>query len=100
MLFRSPAAFLDALAPILPDGLEPDALHDAPRAFPVALQLAHRLSRGRTVLVGESLMLLAALRLCRQDSSVVVCLPAEADGQLQALVAAAAAQHPGHVRVV
>jgi 2-octaprenyl-6-methoxyphenol hydroxylase len=38
----------------LPEGLEPDALLDRPRAFPAGLQLAHRLSRGSTVLVGES----------------------------------------------
>lgn len=48
------AAFLDALAGALPDQLQPDALLDDPRAFPVALLLARRLQRGRTVLVGES----------------------------------------------
>jgi len=46
--------FLDALAGALSDHLQPDALLDEPRAFPVALQLARRLQRGRTVLVGES----------------------------------------------
>jgi 2-octaprenyl-6-methoxyphenol hydroxylase len=50
----APAAFLDRLAGTLPDVLQPDALLDRPRAFPVALQLARRLARGRTVLVGES----------------------------------------------
>lgn len=50
----SPAAFLDRLAGALPNVLQPDALLDQPRAFPVALQLARRLARGRTVLVGES----------------------------------------------
>ena len=48
------AAFLDALAGALPDRFQPDALRDQPRAFPVALQWAHRLHRGNTVLVGES----------------------------------------------
>jgi 2-octaprenyl-6-methoxyphenol hydroxylase len=48
------ATFLDALAGALPDSLQPDALLDEPRAFPVALQVARRLHRGRTVLVGES----------------------------------------------
>jgi 2-octaprenyl-6-methoxyphenol hydroxylase len=48
------AAFLDALAGALPDQLQPDALIDDPRAFPVALLLARRLHRGHTVLVGES----------------------------------------------
>ena len=48
------SAFLDALAAALPDQLQPDALLDQPRAFPVALQLARRLGRGRMVLVGES----------------------------------------------
>ena len=50
----SPPAFLDRLAGVLPAGLQPDALVDQPRAFPVALLLARRLSRGRTVLVGET----------------------------------------------
>jgi 2-octaprenyl-6-methoxyphenol hydroxylase len=49
-----PPAFLDRLAGALPDRLQPDALLVRPRAFPVALQLARRLHRGRTVLVGES----------------------------------------------
>lgn len=49
-----PAAFLDALAAALPEPLQPDALLDEQRSFPVALLLARRLSRGRTVLVGES----------------------------------------------
>jgi 2-octaprenyl-6-methoxyphenol hydroxylase len=47
-------AFLDRLAAALPDRLQPDALIDRPRAFPVSLELAHRLQRGHTVLVGES----------------------------------------------
>ncbi len=46
--------FLDVLAGALPDQLQPDALLDEPRSFPVALQLARRLHRGHTVLVGES----------------------------------------------
>jgi 2-octaprenyl-6-methoxyphenol hydroxylase len=49
-----PAAFLDLLAGVLPDRLQPDALLDRPRAFPVELRLASRLHRGSTVLVGES----------------------------------------------
>ncbi|WP_216903621.1 FAD-dependent monooxygenase [Synechococcus sp. CCY 9618] len=48
------APFLDRLAGALPDALQPDALLESPRSFPVALQLARRLHRGRTVLVGES----------------------------------------------
>ncbi len=47
-------AFLDRLAGALPERFQPDALLDDPRAFPLALQLARRLSRGHTVLVGES----------------------------------------------
>jgi 2-octaprenyl-6-methoxyphenol hydroxylase len=50
----APAPFLEAVAAALPESLEPDALLDRPRAFPVELLLARRLSRGRTVLVGES----------------------------------------------
>ena len=50
----SPAAFLDQLAAVLPQGLQPEVLLDPPRAFPVTLQLACRLHRDRTLLVGES----------------------------------------------
>jgi 2-octaprenyl-6-methoxyphenol hydroxylase len=50
----SGAEFLDQLAAALPDELQPDALLEAPRAFPVALELAPRLHRGRAVLIGES----------------------------------------------
>jgi 2-octaprenyl-6-methoxyphenol hydroxylase len=50
----SGADFLDQLAAALPDELQPDALLEAPRAFPVALELAPRLHRGRAVLIGES----------------------------------------------
>ena len=46
--------FLDALAGALPARFQPDALLDAPRAFPLQLLLARRLHRGRAVLVGES----------------------------------------------
>ncbi|QEY31866.1 2-octaprenyl-6-methoxyphenol 4-monooxygenase [Synechococcus sp. RSCCF101] len=50
----SPSAFLDALAAVLPGGLEPEGLRDQPRAFPVGIGLAPRLSRGRMLLVGEA----------------------------------------------
>ncbi|MFM7266190.1 MAG: FAD-dependent monooxygenase [Cyanobium sp.] len=50
----SGAAFLDRVAAALPERLQPDALLDAPRSFPVALELASRLHRGPVVLVGES----------------------------------------------
>ena len=50
----SGTAFLDRLAGVLPEALEVDGLRDQPRAFPVALAVARRLSRGNTVLVGES----------------------------------------------
>lgn len=48
------SALLELLAGVLPAGLEPDALLDSPGSFPVALELARRLRRGRTLLVGES----------------------------------------------
>ena len=48
------AGFLDALAGALPARFQPDALLDAPRAFPLQLLLARRLHRGAAVLVGES----------------------------------------------
>ena len=50
----SRSGFLDQLAAILPPGLEPDRLLDRPRAFPQQLMLAHRLSSGRGVLIGEA----------------------------------------------
>ncbi|MEB3185654.1 MAG: FAD-dependent monooxygenase, partial [Cyanobacteriota bacterium] len=46
--------FLDALAGALPARFQPDALLDAPRAFPLQLLLARRLHRGQAVLLGES----------------------------------------------
>jgi len=54
-----------------------------------------------TVLVGESLMLLAALRLCPVQSRLLVSLPSDVDHQLRALaLAGAAGSPPGHVDVV
>ena len=50
-----PVAFLDRLAGALPDGLQADALLDAPRAFPAALELSGGFHRGNTVLVGETM---------------------------------------------
>ena len=50
----SPAAFLDQLAGVLPEGIEPDLLIDQPRAFPQQLMLARQLSSGRGVLLGEA----------------------------------------------
>ena len=47
-------AFLDALVGPLPELLQPEVLFDQPRCFPVTLQLAKRLQRGNTVLVGDS----------------------------------------------
>jgi len=51
---QTDVAFLDSLAAALPDRFQPDVLLEPPRAFPVAWMLAHRLSRGSTVLLGES----------------------------------------------
>ena len=48
------AAFLDQLAGVLPEGVEPDLLLDQPAAFPQQLMLARRLASGRGVLVGEA----------------------------------------------
>ena len=47
-------AFLDALVGPLPELLQPEVLFDQPRCFAVTLQLAQRLHRGNTVLVGDS----------------------------------------------
>ena len=48
------SAFLDALVGPLPELLQPEVLFDQPRCFAVTLQLAQRLHRGNTVLVGDS----------------------------------------------
>lgn len=71
-----PSAFLDDLARVLPSPLEPDRLLDQPRAFPVALSLARRLSRGRTLLLGESAhrchpVAGQGLNLCWRDVAVL-----------------------------
>jgi 2-octaprenyl-6-methoxyphenol hydroxylase len=49
-----PVAFLDVLAATLPDSLQPEALLEPPRAFPVALELARRFHRRSLALVGEA----------------------------------------------
>ena len=46
--------FLDQLAAVLPEGIEPDVLLDQPRAFPQHWLLARRFHRGRGVLIGEA----------------------------------------------
>ena len=48
------SAFLDQLAAVLPEGIEPDFLLDQPRAFPQQWLLARRFHCGRGVLIGEA----------------------------------------------
>jgi len=85
----APAAFLERLAGALPAALQPDALLDQPRAFPVALQLARRLALGRTVLVGESAHRChpvggQGLNLCWRDVATLHTLAGQvAAGRLQ-----------------
>ncbi|MFM1800062.1 MAG: hypothetical protein RLZZ117_2340 [Cyanobacteriota bacterium] len=50
----SPAAFLDALAPVLPARVDVASLEEGARVFPVQAQLARRLRCGRTILLGET----------------------------------------------
>jgi 2-octaprenyl-6-methoxyphenol hydroxylase len=50
----APAAFLDALAPVLPPGVDVERLEETPRAFPVGLLLARQMHRKRTILIGET----------------------------------------------
>jgi 2-octaprenyl-6-methoxyphenol hydroxylase len=81
----SPVAFLDALAAALPDELQPEALLDQPRAFPVALQLAPRLQRRSHLLVGESAHRChpvggQGLNLCWRDVEVLHRLARRARG--------------------
>lgn len=75
--------FLDVLAGALPRQLQPDALLDLPRAFPLQLLLARRLHRGQAVLVGESAHRChpvggQGLNLCWRDVAVLHRLAARA----------------------
>ena len=86
----SGSVFLDQLAAVLPQGLEPDLLLDTPRAFPQQWQLARRFSRGRGVLVGEAAHRChpvggQGLNLCWRD---VETLMEAADPKLHAVVIA------------
>lgn len=84
-----PVAFLDRLAGALPDGLQADALLDAPRAFPAALELSGGFHRGNTVLVGETMHRChpvggQGLNLCWRDVAVLHKLAARtARGRLR-----------------
>jgi len=78
----SDTALLDRLAALLPEPLEIDGLLDAPASFPVALELARRFHRGRTVLVGESAHRChpvggQGLNLCWRDVEVLHQLAAQ-----------------------
>ena len=78
-----PTGFLDAVAGALPRQLQPDALLDVPRAFPLQLLLARRLHRGQAVLVGESAHRChpvggQGLNLCWRDVAVLHRLAARA----------------------
>ena len=81
-------AFLNNLARALPEQLQPDALLDTPKSFPVSLHLAHRLHRGNTLLLGESAHRChpvggQGLNLCWRDVDVLLSLARRAQqGQL------------------
>ena len=78
------AAFLDQLAGVLPDGIEPDLLLDQPAAFPQQLMLARRLSSGRGVLLGEAAHRChpvggQGLNLCWRDVETLAALANQPD---------------------
>ena len=78
------SAFLDQLAGVLPEGIEPDLLLDQPTAFPQQLMLARRLSSGRRVLVGEAAHRChpvggQGLNLCWRDVETLAALAAKPD---------------------
>ena len=78
------AAFLDQLAGVLPDGIEPDLLLDQPAAFPQQLMLARRLSSGRGVLLGEAAHRChpvggQGLNLCWRDVETLAALARQPD---------------------
>ncbi|MFM9046660.1 MAG: FAD-dependent monooxygenase, partial [Cyanobium sp.] len=81
----SPAAFLDALAPVLPPGVDVEQLEDTQRAFPVGLLLARHLHRNRTLLLGETAHRChpvggQGLNLCWRDVATLHRLAQKAQG--------------------
>nr|YP_002049428.1 possible 2-octaprenyl-6-methoxyphenol 4- monoxygenase; UbiH [Paulinella chromatophora]ACB43218.1 possible 2-octaprenyl-6-methoxyphenol 4- monoxygenase; UbiH [Paulinella chromatophora] len=48
-----PVTFLDALSSVLPKQLQPEALIDKPRTFPVSCSLVHKLHNKNMIMVGE-----------------------------------------------
>ncbi len=72
------SAFLDQLAAVLPQGIEPDRLLDQPRAFPQQWLLAQSFHRGRGVLIGEAAHRChpvggQGLNLCWRDVEGLLC---------------------------
>ena len=72
------SAFLDQLAAVLPQGIEPDRLIDQPRAFPQQWLLARNFHRGRGVLIGEAAHRChpvggQGLNLCWRDVEGLLC---------------------------
>ncbi len=49
-----PSEFLDQLAGVLPDGIEPDVLLDQPFTFPLGISISPYLYKDRYILIGES----------------------------------------------
>ena len=72
------SAFLDQLAAVLPQGIEPDRLLDQPRSFPQQWLLARNFHRGRGVLIGEAAHRChpvggQGLNLCWRDVEGLLC---------------------------
>ena len=75
----SSSHFLDLLAAVLPEGIEPDLLLDQPAAIPQQLMLAKSMASGRGVLLGEAAHRChpvggQGLNLCWRDVSKLMVL--------------------------
>ncbi len=75
----APGPFLDRLASVLPEDIQPDLLLDQPAAIPQQLMLARQFGSRRGVLIGESAHRChpvggQGLNLCWRDVSTLVAL--------------------------
>tara|TARA_Y100001968_G_C19416418_1_gene749253 strand:+ start:535 stop:1674 length:1140 start_codon:yes stop_codon:yes gene_type:complete len=75
----SPANFLDEIATLLPNGIEPDAIIDSRQCFPVSLSIASIFFKQNCILIGDSAHNLhpvggQGLNLCWRDIRTLTSL--------------------------
>ncbi len=78
-LLLSKSSFLDSLASILPEGIEPDYVVDNPKCFPLKLSLSKTFGSDSILLVGDSCHSChpiggQGLNLCIRDIEVIISL--------------------------